>query len=302
MGIVNSAPDPVLKPDSAGDIMIRVPHEGRLETLQKEYALQRRPSPSPEQPYTFAQAKKSLQAEATPFGEMIVFSKVEGQSIPIESLKAVSSVMRDTVLKLAPQSKLPVFHGHGDAPHLAYVPLPFVGHEHADGHIMGIGIVLPRGVDQQSRLAVMQTLAKLKTLRFRDFGVWELKLRRPGDPARTLDPQTWSAPSRAWTTVTPILLDKFPKKKLLPEAILLESCQRTGLPEPEEVVVHEISAFPGVPWARDFEQREKPNMAKRASTHATFIFPRPVEGPFLLGAGRFFGLGVLRPVGLKSSN
>jgi CRISPR-associated protein Csb2 len=35
---------------------------------------------------------------------------------------------------------------------------------------------------------------------------------------------------------------------------------------------------------------------QRVLVHATLTFEQPVEGPVLLGAGRYFGLGLFRPL------
>lgn len=36
-----------------------------------------------------------------------------------------------------------------------------------------------------------------------------------------------------------------------------------------------------------------------SSRNATLVFSHAVRGPLLLGAGRFFGLGLMRPIGEK---
>ena len=36
--------------------------------------------------------------------------------------------------------------------------------------------------------------------------------------------------------------------------------------------------------------------APRLAKHVTLAFDRPVRGPVLLGAGRYFGLGLMRPL------
>jgi CRISPR-associated protein Csb2 len=38
------------------------------------------------------------------------------------------------------------------------------------------------------------------------------------------------------------------------------------------------------------------SLAGRQLTHAVIQFAEPVEGPVLLGAGRFLGLGLCRPL------
>jgi CRISPR-associated protein Csb2 len=38
------------------------------------------------------------------------------------------------------------------------------------------------------------------------------------------------------------------------------------------------------------------SLASRFLTHAVIRFSEPVEGPVILGAGRFVGLGLCRPI------
>jgi len=51
----------------------------------------------------------------------------------------------------------------------------------------------------------------------------------------------------------------------------------------------------GVPPVRAFQTR-RVGIPPRLASHALLVFPEPVRGPVLLGAGRYFGLGLFRPL------
>jgi len=115
--------------------------------------------------------------------------------------------------------------------------------------------------------------------------------------------------ARLWTTVTPIVLDRYPKKqnpddraKEVAECIA-RACQNIGLPEPSYVAISATSEIPNAPVAhvrRDapaWESWQLPHgITGRYLSHATIGFNEPVQGPVILGAGRYVGLGLCLPI------
>ena len=75
-----------------------------------------------------------------------------------------------------------------------------------------------------------------------------------------------------------------------------ECCTRIGLPAPREVVVIGVSAHLGAPPAHEFPRLRRKDGSQRRHSHAILIFDEPVCGPMLLGAGRYRGYGVCRPI------
>ena len=69
-----------------------------------------------------------------------------------------------------------------------------------------------------------------------------------------------------------------------------------GLPPPAEIGVSRYSAFFGAEPCEKFVTLRRAGDRPRLGTHITLAFDRPVEGPVLIGAGRYFGLGLLRPL------
>lgn len=191
------------------------------------------------------------------------------------------------------------------APHLAFLPLAFVGHEHADGHLLGMGLALPAGIDRETRDGALRVIGRLRQLRLGRLGLWRATSVTESHPPASLHPATWSAyPAGAthWSTVTPIALDRHPKARNRARhqsetaALIAEACTRTGLPAPREVIVTRVSAHLGVPPAFAFPSLKRKDGSDRRHSHAILVFDQPVTGPLLIGAGRFRGYGMCRPM------
>jgi CRISPR-associated protein Csb2 len=74
------------------------------------------------------------------------------------------------------------------------------------------------------------------------------------------------------------------------------ACTRIGLPEPTGVRMAAISAHLGAPPAREFPRLKRKDGGERRHTHVIVEFEEPVVGPVLLGAGRYRGYGLCRPL------
>jgi len=125
-----------------------------------------------------------------------------------------------------------------------------------------------------------------------------------------LQPRVWTKASDTWATVTPIVLDRHPKAERAKEReqwtlevaeIIAESCERQGLPRPSLIDADNTSWHRGAPRAIGASgagyalMPVKEGQSKRQQVHAWLRFDRPVEGPLLLGAGRYRGYGLCRP-------
>lgn len=190
-------------------------------------------------------------------------------------------------------------------PHLAFLPLSFVGHEHADGHLLGLGLTLPDNVSRDERRAALRVIGQVKELKLGSLGVWKPAPVIESSPPWNLRPQTWTAaPEGAthWSTVTPIALDRHPKAKGKAEyqreaaGVIAKACERIGLPRPREVIITPVSAHLGVPPGHAFPRLKRKDGSERQHNHAILVFDEPVRGPVLIGAGRFRGYGVCRPL------
>lgn len=191
--------------------------------------------------------------------------------------------------------------------HVAFLPLAFVGHPHADGRLPGIALALPAEMKPGLRAEILRAAARICSpncgLLLGRLGAWVVQPVAMARPLETLRPTTWTVhPEGAthWSSVTPIAFDHHPKAKAKAEYLaevadlIHEGCVRIGLPSPREVVVTPVSAHLGVPPAHAFLRLQRKDGSERRHTHAIVIFDEPVCGPILIGAGRYRGYGLCR--------
>jgi len=318
MWIEEHPPAPTLLPSAdsstVGDhLVLRVPTPGRLAELVIQYDAGLRPQPGHQQLYRWA-ALASRPAPAPPvpsvFGELFIYARTSGAA-DAEHALTITHALRRALLALADEhtpaasdSDIPaLLHGHGPpgTPHCAFVALPHVGAPHADGHLLGVAVVFPRVVDAAQRQAVLRVLPGLEYVQTPAgrFGVASLTQRSLESLPWGLEPARWCGPptgATAWTSVTPVLFDRFPRSS---RGGILGATQalarHAGLPIPIAASAHQASPLIGVPSASAFRVRRTTVDPLRYVAHLTITFDRAVQGPILLGAGRFFGLGLFVP-------
>jgi CRISPR-associated protein Csb2 len=290
------------RPSAGGKINLRVPRGGRLQTLDQRWKQGQSVDAGTFERYAEVNANADAPTAESNFDEMLVVRCEEGRAVPLTATINLTSILRDAVLEKVGDNAPAVFHGHGEAPHIAYITLPFVGRQYADGHILGLAAVLPRGLSRADRRAIIAAFGEIEKLTLGALGNWQIKSVPQPTSVTTLDPETWTRPSKTWATVTPIVFDHFPRDREGRRAteILADSCTRIGLPVPTKVDLSGFSKFVGVPPVRDFRIRRRDTDPPRPATHAVLHFDRPVRGPVILGAGRFFGLGLCRPFKIKA--
>jgi CRISPR-associated protein Csb2 len=302
--LCDQPPEPTWVPDDNGAGIVRVARRGRLERLEWHYRNGLRPPPAPFQSYSRVGRPGEGAPEAqSVFGEMVLFRLAGPPRLEGANALKLTDALRVAVLALAGEDGAAIpdlLTGHGAHPHAAYVALPFVSERqrHADGHVLGAAVVFPRGVDAVARRQALRALARLRYVALA--GIGRLTVERltaaGAEPPANLRAGTWSAPAAVWTSATPVLLDRFPRRKCGAAEVIARSCADIGLPRPEEVAVSRFSPLFGAePSARFLKVRRRGESA-RLSTHVTLAFDRPIAGPVLLGAGRYFGLGLLRPL------
>jgi len=228
---------------------------------------------------------------------------------------------REAVLKYLGANAPEVLTGHrgerrAESPHVALLPLPFVGREHAHGGILGVALALPRELSAADRQTLLKALAAVRAeggIKLGALGRWELTSLDSGTPPVTLRDRVWTAypaGSRQWATVTPYVYDRHAKSKdkaayqqELAEAIEL-SWQRIRHPDASDisvqVVITPVSAHLGAPASHQYPRLTRKDGSGCRHTHAIVIFDRPVVGPILLGAGRYRGYGLCRSLGIEA--
>ena len=257
--------------------------------------------------------------------DWIIFERVAGAR-PLSSRGTdLARALRGALLEQHGSETLPpALAGHrGDGraahtAHVAFVALPFVGHEHADGSIQGCAILLPRDLAAQDRETLLRLVAKWERDRALPGGDMVLAggslppvhVRRVDIPGKaSLRPASWCRPARRFLTATPIALDRNPgnmrsslqrtahRASIEAQRTIADACERIGLPRPTTVEVSDAPLLPGAQHVQTFlPWPGRPGRPVRVRVHAEIEFPDRVRGPVILGAGRYFGLGLCLPI------
>lgn len=206
--------------------------------------------------------------------------------------------------------------------HISFQPIPFVGSQHADGRLLGIAIAIPRSISTPAKRALIKAIGKWEqstkasglTLYLATSQVVYLHRLNSQSSLKSLQQSTWSRHSCKWTSVIPIALPRHPgrlfggthaarrKAWRLAEQSVIQSCAHVNLPNPVKVSVSFEPYFKGCKSSRAYpplrynNKDASKNSVSRQLIHATLEFKQPIRGPFILGSGRFLGLGLMLPV------
>ncbi len=328
--VVDQEPVPTLVPSDEGDVVLRVVGPGQLDRLDRAFehheGVQSRVLPARPQRYRLASTVTTPppQLSSVFSTEWVLFERVGGARPVASRATDLARALRGALIELHGDHDLPAtLSGHTESgpteqPHVAYVPLPFVGTEHADGALMGCALVLPREFCDQDRELLLRLVAKWEKERSNQRGHLTLaggtlpafSVRRVDVSAKAaLDPARWCHASARFITATPIALDKNPgnlrsnkdgtarKAALEAQQSISDACVRVVGARPSSVEVSLAPLLAGSQHVRDFlPWPGRPGRTPRVRVHADIRFERPVKGPLLLGAGRYFGLGLCLPV------
>lgn len=247
------------------------------------------------------------------FDPRLLVLTLTGKRLPLPSTLKLTEALRGALLKACPQPIPEWISGHdidgraSSQPHVAFLPLPFVGGEHADGRVMGVALALPRNLDPGEAARVLEPWLRNedgqpRPLKLFD-GQWlecgaELDARER--PPHNLRMEIWIGPAKRWASVTPVVLDRHfdgtDKWEQAAESVKT-ACERAGLPRPLEVLLHPVSLIEGVPKSNEFPWiKRKKDGGRMHHAHAVIVFGETVQGPVLVGAGRFRGYGLCRPL------
>ena len=314
---VEDAPPPpnLIPAEGVAQRPLRVSGPGRLEHLTAQYRNNRRPERSRWVAYAQVQPESPPAAPHGVFHDrLLALRRVEGRRLGLESTLMFAGKLWNAVVKHCPEPVPEWVSGHApdgrpsQNPHLAFLPLPFVGNQHADGHLLGFALAIPRHIEESEAGRCLNPV-----LGFEQDGSprrvhvydganfdWHLEMEEGHSPPAALQSRTWTSPARRWATVTPIVFDRHPKgRDREGQAVRMveEACERIGLPRPLDVMLNQVSLHPGVPHSRSFPgMRRKPDNGRLQHLHAVVTFDEPVAGPVILGAGRYRGYGMCRPL------
>ncbi len=275
--------------------------------------------------------------------ELMILTKLEGRNIGVQDTLALTTRLRDACMSQCPVVPPPEWVGGHNSetgmptrlPHTAFLALPYVGNRYADGHVMGLALAFPNRtyVSPAERGRLLGPLfydedgeARIIELKLGNRGVWLLRLEERPEPPISLLNGTWTGPSQSWASVTPVVLDRFPKTTIGEDRrawemevrrTIAESCIGSGLPAPTEIDLDTTAWHTGTPRAyaktRRLRQRNsadehaplgdgfplmpgRPGKPRRPQIHVFLRFDQAIVGPVLIGAGRFFGYGLFKPI------
>jgi len=285
---------PTLLPDPNGIDFFRVPTQGRLRELDAVFersAGVRRPVPVSERLVSYRSVRDRPEQVHVPDTPLIVL-RVTGSMHGADTAAYLGRALRRAVMSVLGDGAPSAVHGHNGGGHVGWLPLPDVGHPHANGRIIGIGIFLPSDLDSKQQQEILAGVGRVREFRLPDGRVTNLISPVPGEQLPVaMARRTWTRPCNTWATVTPVVLDR-PPKRPTEERIrhaISQSLVFAGYPEPQDIDVSTFSLFQGAPPAFRVP-------ADKPRYHATVRFKAPVAGPVIAGRLRYFGVGLFRPL------
>ena len=246
-----------------------------------------------------------LSAATLPSRSYAAFELPEGVAFRQENANEVAAMLRSLACRCAkadthefPGGSETYVAGHvaderGHTPaRFSYLPLPTIGHKHADGMIRRLVIAEPYGGDGLHARWAQQRL-RSQVLRDDDGGERGalLDLWRVGSKAVV---ERYAGESESWCTVTPVILPGFDDgKQAKAEKLLLQAVEQAGfrLDMVTDIALRKAPYWPGSQHPRQYQ---RPQYLKYLPAwHVWLRFSEPLPGPLALGAGRHCGLGVL---------
>ncbi|MDQ1711967.1 MAG: CRISPR-associated protein Csb2 [Frankiaceae bacterium] len=281
----------------------RLPYAGYVDDLRNAYESGRRAwEVDRSAPFREGATAAPPEPAATSPYELLVW----GFSRPVvapdgRALLEYTSALRRAVLARVADPVPPMVSGHGadGLPHVAFLGLVDVGHDHADGRLLGLAVALPRALTGEDRTRVLRSLLDQAAPFTRlDVGRSRLRLERDIDsPRRAQRLERWTRGpdgTDTWATATPLMLDRYVKRDADIEVAVADALVTAGHPRPDEVAVSPSAFVHGgvtkVHWGHAVHGRPR-----RPTVHVRVRFPAPVVGPVLAGSMRYLGLGLFVP-------
>ena len=189
------------------------------------------------------------------------------------------------------------------------VPIPSIGHDHVDMNVRRIAVYVP----QTCPLSIKDLEWALTQVYWTDAdGVIQLGLQQ-AESLRMIN--RFEIPSRKWRSVTPVVLQSAPRRRISPEKKTEEA--KDGKERIDEEIhaitaVHQALRHAGIqksvsdislqrePFDRKGRRAESfatdTRFSKQAFWHLEITFSGLISGPLLLGDGRYLGLGFMQPI------
>ena len=229
--LIASPSEATFKVGNGGD-SIRVVRRGQLAELERQF--DRHGGTKPRSlPYTDVRYRSVPEPAPQPEGRRM--PNTAGQWVIFEFAPGSRSLSATTAVELATAMRAAVFHHAEDPipeefsghlpdgrptamPHIAFLPLPYVGFEHADGRLLGMAVSVPDTVGDGARRALYRAMGNWERTAGDGFlnltmgtrGVIHLRRRRGPAMLASLRPSAWNRASTRWVSATPIALPRHP--------------------------------------------------------------------------------------------
>jgi len=294
--VVQKSGEPNLFPGGKSDSKkaMRVPYRGFLNQLERAFekntaSLDRKGvrMHAPRVRRILYSNKGELPTVSGEFNQLIPIA-IKGRSLAGTRGPEIARAFRRALMSVLDNPIASVVSGHSPdgtpvkESHIGFHPMLFSGTKHADGHVMGVALLLPSRLKQTERFVLLKGLKNIESLRtpWAEFEVSQF------DPAWSLNSLRYTDSSRVWSTVTPLELPCYPRKKKGAHEIVAECVEASGLPKPASV---RVSSNPRLSGGYESKMYEK----KRGMLiHADITFDQPVSGPIAIGRGRYLGHGL----------
>ena len=292
--------------DPSADGQLRIPVVGTLNDLERVHRqltsrarvrmplveLDRvryvRAGQSPARPY----AAFELDEDATPFRQEVTVhaaSMLRSLVCRLPNRRDFSDQFRDD-----PEVYLAGHTGktRHTLPRFTYLPLPTIGHRHADGQIRRFLIAEPPGTEGSRALWAARRLTGqvLVDADGRDRGQLQALWRRSSRGML----QRYVGEHRLWSTVTPVLLPGFDDgKRHRAEKLFLNSLKQAGVPVDgiSDISMQKAPFWSGSSHPGNYALSQ--HLRGLPGWHVALSFEGPAKGPLAVGAGRYAGLGLM---------
>ena len=185
--------------------------------------------------------------------------------------------------------------GQNDHRQFSYVPLPSIGHEHADAMIRRVMVAAPFGCEAE----LYHLAAQLDGEQLRpEGGAAGPILDRVRSDAVTRQYLGWS---KVWASVTPIILpghDDHKSGKTI--KLIKRALAQSGIEQRCRFTWGALPYFNNCLTASKYDRNGRrtgyfrpDHLSGLTAVHIRITFEHPVAGPLMIGAGRHCGLGVL---------
>ncbi|WP_231378395.1 type I-U CRISPR-associated protein Csb2 [Rhodanobacter sp. OR92] len=193
--------------------------------------------------------------------------------------------------------------------HLAVLPIANVANPHAQGHVMGVALAIPRDVPDNEVGHCLGPLfdlgpdgnpRPLSVYQGHDFDI-DVVFDLGESEREAFRTQRWCGDvggASVWASVTPVALDRHSKHGRFDDETreqIAHACARIGLPHPTKILISSTGFLTGVPHCRSVPALLRKDGSARQQVHVCLEFPEAVRGPVLIGAGRFRGYGLCMP-------